>query len=1776
MSKIIYTDDNPAGKLSLQGKIVAGGTLTWVTWLNYDVSYTLSGKESTTNETTEWVYVASPYNYCYLTDWNDDQLQDSGWNRLYWRITLSWSVWTLSFYSSIAWVETPYNFIVAQNIKWYYHQLYSRDNVPAISDNEIYIPDEVIAVGGHVQNTDTGTDKTSWVTNSWSATQKATLDTSDMTANKTIWVESLNQTVLHTSNYNNPHQVSANQIGADKIVDEINQSATHDINSNNLWSDVVTSSDNVNKLADISSTGAEIEDAVSKRHNQNTDTWTSETDFNINSSSITQKATLDTSDMTANKSLWIEALNQTILHTTNFNNPHQVSANQVWADEIIDEINLNWTHDIDSNNLSSDVVTSADNISKLADITSPWADIEDAVTKRHSQNTDTGTTETDFDINSGSVTQKATLDSSDMTANKSLRLNDLYEAGEHWDKSNHPWIDKSQSWTENQNFEKWIKAQHNTIDWEWSELKIESIQFDLNPSVARAEGKAFWNADDWTLNLWMPWSNVNLQVGQETLVRCKEASWQTILNGNVVYISGASGDRPEVTLADADTYNTSFVLGIATEDFVGATGYVTITGMVRDVDTSGMTEGAVIWLSQTAGAFTTTRPTAPAISIFLGYIVKVHAVEGIIIIRPTLVPRLQALSDVYQETPSDNEIPQWNQANARFELNDTPEFADVTITGLSGSGVITSTSVETSLENIDEALFIARKPTGITPEEAAKFTLDYDYATQVLTLTKISNWYYYFKGRKVLVTGNIVCTAHTNSYGTYFYSFNDATGAVTVSNTVFDISNTVQIAYVLYNPTATDTIKGICFEERHGLQMDGKTHEYLHETRGTIYEEGGALADYTPLTDTTAATTYSLASTVFDDEDKEITTAAQADGSNYVHMWYTAAGQLDWLTAQPLPYQIASNNIVYNPVGSALVQVTTNNRYFNLYPIVTNSVSATFDNIVLIGRGLYTSLALAQAESFNTYFTRVGLLAEFVPMYKITMRYTTSYSTTTGKSRIEGVQTLRGLVTITGGVPPTDHLSLANLTGGTYTDGGHTNLTQQTVVASTAPTVDSDIDSFKEGSHWIKQDTNTLYHCVDNADGAAVWYGQNQGLLTTDNVTFGNIIASGDLTVNGTTTTINSTTLSVEDKNITMGDVDTPTDVTADGGGITLKGATDKTITWDNANDNWTSSEHWNLVTGKDFKINNVSVLNATTLGSSVVASSLTSVGTLANLTVTNAPTFSAMTLGSVLFAGTAGLLSQDNANFFWDNTNKRLGIATATPSTKLDVVFDVNTGVLFQDNKTDATEKVFRLGTTHYTNAEEPFYAYKAVSSSTVNSVDIGGGTSFGNAATDIYFFTAANNTTVTGTERMRITSTGTIGIGTTVPRSTLDVLGTGIVNTRIASNSNIVSLRINGTEASPTVVVNTNIIGVLSFQGQYSSTVGEFITGAQIRATAVGDFSSTTNAPTDLIFYTASTTAGITERMRIASSGNVGIGTSAPDTLLVVGTPLNSTGNIPGITLGASADRFISIGQDSTHLINMNWRYNATAGSAYAQINTYGYSNPIQIDASNLILQANSAGKVGIGTTAPKDTLHLSKSGYGRICSTRSMYLQGNAYDDAGTWKRIATDYEPTLFIMIEDGSFAFFNSTAGAADSEITWTENFKITTTGSITTLPTYSVTVGATNRDLYIDNTGLIGYVSSIRESKTNIEYNPDTSWIYDLKPAEFNYRKKDSEGKYTDEIDGDKQYGLIAEDVNEVKPELCYKDGKELKGVNYSKLIPVLLKEIQNLKKEIDNLKQLW
>ena len=126
------------------------------------------------------------------------------------------------------------------------------------------------------------------------------------------------------------------------------------------------------------------------------------------------------------------------------------------------------------------------------------------------------------------------------------------------------------------------------------------------------------------------------------------------------------------------------------------------------------------------------------------------------------------------------------------------------------------------------------------------------------------------------------------------------------------------------------------------------------------------------------------------------------------------------------------------------------------------------------------------------------------------------------------------------------------------------------------------------------------------ATGSNLTFNSNDGTLSATNLTL-----TGNLTVQGSTTTVESTTLTVADKNVVVAQ-GSANDAAADGGGITVDSADgDKTWQWVDATDSWTSSEHIDLANGKVLKHNTSTLLSETTLGSSVVNSSLTSVATI-------------------------------------------------------------------------------------------------------------------------------------------------------------------------------------------------------------------------------------------------------------------------------------------------------------------------------------------------------------------------------------------------------------------------------------------------------------------------------------------------------------------------------------------------------------------------------------
>jgi hypothetical protein len=195
----------------------------------------------------------------------------------------------------------------------------------------------------------------------------------------------------------------------------------------------------------------------------------------------------------------------------------------------------------------------------------------------------------------------------------------------------------------------------------------------------------------------------------------------------------------------------------------------------------------------------------------------------------------------------------------------------------------------------------------------------------------------------------------------------------------------------------------------------------------------------------------------------------------------------------------------------------------------------------------------------------------------------------------------------------------------------------------------------------------------------------------------GNIVAvdatlSGNLTVNGTTTTINSTTLQVDDKNIELGTVDTPTDTTADGGGITLKGTTDKTFNWINSTDSWTSSENIDLASGKTYKIGGTNIFTSPTIDNPNVTGKITL--TRSGSTYENAPEVRLVDSDGTNQIGTISMSDGNLIIVSRNNTSKGIISFLQDDGTTRTDAFKVGSGGNFGINTASPQEKFHLVGT--------------------------------------------------------------------------------------------------------------------------------------------------------------------------------------------------------------------------------------------------------------------------------------------------------------------------------------------------------------------------------------------------------------------------------------------------------------------------------------------------
>ena len=165
-------------------------------------------------------------------------------------------------------------------------------------------------------------------------------------------------------------------------------------------------------------------------------------------------------------------------------------------------------------------------------------------------------------------------------------------------------------------------------------LTFDTLKFKTTgqSSGALSEGQLRWNGTDKTLDLKMTGTSVTQQIGQEVLLRATAS--QNILNGQVVYIDGSFDGMPEIGLASNNSLSAKSAVGVATEDInIGESGYVTLTGLVRDLNLTGYTIGQEVWLS-TSGGLTATEPSYPAYKVRVGYVAHADSSDGVLYVIP--------------------------------------------------------------------------------------------------------------------------------------------------------------------------------------------------------------------------------------------------------------------------------------------------------------------------------------------------------------------------------------------------------------------------------------------------------------------------------------------------------------------------------------------------------------------------------------------------------------------------------------------------------------------------------------------------------------------------------------------------------------------------------------------------------------------------------------------------------------------------------------------------------------------------------------------------------------------------------------------------------------------------------------------------------------------------------------------------------------------------------------------------------------------------------------
>ena len=247
-----------------------------------------------------------------------------------------------------------------------------------------------------------------------------------------------------------------------------------------------------------------------------------------------------------------------------------------------------------------------------------------------------------------------------------------------------------------------------------STIYTDWIDFNTNATVPQSEGRVSWDSGTGTLNIAVGDATtglIDLQVGQEEIVRVFNSEIDTLTKGTIVYVSGNNGNRPSVkrAIATNDGYSVTTLGVVAADINSGAEGYVTTFGIISNLNTLGLTGGTPIWLSPySAGTYTEIKPQAPQHTVLIGYVVRISATVGSIFVNISNGWELDELHDVRISGATNNQVLSYDSSQSLWYNRTLPNFitgfTDTFVTGGTfSSGTLTLNSQSNSVTITDMA-----------------------------------------------------------------------------------------------------------------------------------------------------------------------------------------------------------------------------------------------------------------------------------------------------------------------------------------------------------------------------------------------------------------------------------------------------------------------------------------------------------------------------------------------------------------------------------------------------------------------------------------------------------------------------------------------------------------------------------------------------------------------------------------------------------------------------------------------------------------------------------------------------------------------------------------------------------------------------------------------------------------------------------------------------------------------------------------------------------------